>query len=143
MISSDFSRKLELGSISFYFRGNLIGILMAKEAFEQRLQEFFETYDERKLNLVPKIAKKLHRHEELIMNHLHKKYQTGKARNVSEEELREEDRIRREKESGVSEEQEKASEEEESSEQEDTSGEEASEEKGGEAEKEEDEEKKE
>ncbi|MFB6258759.1 MAG: hypothetical protein ABEH38_08700 [Flavobacteriales bacterium] len=73
---------------------------MAKEAFEQRLREFFETYDERKLKLVPKIAKKLHKHEELIINHLHHKYNTGKARNVSEEELREEDRIRRKKESG-------------------------------------------
>ncbi len=76
---------------------------MAKEEFEQRLQEFFEQYDEKKLRIVPKIAKKLHRHEELIMNHLHKKYETGKARNVSEEELREEDRVRRERESGVSE----------------------------------------
>ena len=76
---------------------------MAKEAFEQRLREFFEHYDEKKLKIVPKIANKLHRHEELIMNHLHKKYETGKARNVSEEELREEDRQRREKESGVAE----------------------------------------
>lgn len=78
---------------------------MAKEEFEQRLRDFFENYDERKLNIVPKIAKKLHRHEELIIDHLHKKYQTGKARDLSEEELREEDRLRREKESGVSEEQ--------------------------------------
>jgi hypothetical protein len=76
---------------------------MAKEEFEQRLREFFEHYDEKKLKIVPKIAKKLHRHEELIMNHLHKKYGTGKAREVSEEELREEDRKRREQESGVSE----------------------------------------
>lgn len=71
---------------------------MAIEAFEKRLREFFEEYDQRKLKLVPKIAKKLHRHEELIMNHLHQKYNTGMARNVSEEELREEDRLRREKE---------------------------------------------
>lgn len=87
---------------------------MAIEAFEKRLREFFEEYDQKKLKLVPKIAKKLHRHEELIMNHLHQKYNTGMARNVSEEELREEDRLRREKEGegGAQEAEEEASEEE-------------------------------
>ncbi len=110
---------------------------MAKEEFEQRLREFFEQYDEKKLKVVPKIARKLHRHEELLMNHLHKKYNTGKARNVSEEELREEDRKRREKESGVSESQ--AGAQEESSEEEDEG--ELEDEKSSEEEEDEEEEK--
>lgn len=103
MISIDFSKKPERGSLSFLISKDEIDSIMAKEAFEQRLREFFETYDEKKLKIVPKIAKKLHRHEELIMNHLHKKYQTGQARDMTEEELREEDRQRREKENGGSE----------------------------------------
>ncbi len=74
---------------------------MGKEEFERRLREFFQEHDERKLKIVPKIVRKLYPHEELIMNHLHQRYNTGLARNVSEEELRDEDRIRREREGEI------------------------------------------
>lgn len=139
----DFLRKLERGSISFLFSKEEIDPIMGKEAFEQRLREFFENYDEKQLKLVPKIANKLHAHEELIMNHLHKKYETGKARNVSEEELKEEDRERRQNEKGASEEQ--ASSEAESAPEEEEEGEADTEKQDGEEseESEEEEEKKE
>lgn len=105
---------------------------MGKEEFERRLREFFQEHDERKLKIVPKIVRKLYPHEELIMNHLHQRYNTGLARNVSEEELRDEDRIRREREGEIepsAETSEASSEEEEAKEESDVEEDEEDEEK--------------
>ncbi len=74
---------------------------MGKQEFQQKLVDFFKEHDKYKVTLVPGIVKRFHKHELLIMNHLHKKYNTGEARDVSEEELKEEDIARRHEEGEV------------------------------------------